>query len=194
MGNIRRVAVVAFLAVVTAGWVGGCASFPPPRKSIQDSRLYKARFEDVWFAVQDILSDRNIRVTSARRMSGTITAEDDAIELRRFDVGRYDSRYCLCGSPGRGRGFRQLTGTYAIALSRTGAGEVSVKVDATYRASVYAGDRFVEWLPCPSKGTFEPAFLKEIASRLAAGRRPEPSGGGKEKPVFPRPNLDSWWK
>lgn len=195
MRKIPRVAIVGFLAVAYAGWAGGCAPFPPPKKAISDSRLYKERYRDVWYAVLDTLSDRNIRVTSARQMSGTIAAEDDSIALRRFDIGRYDSRYCLCGAPGRGHAFRQLVGTYAFALVRAGADEVSVKVDATYRASVYAGDRFVDWVSCPSKGTFEPAFLKEVAFRLASGNQPEkPPRSGEEGPVFPRPNLDSWWK
>src|SRR4030067_2892422 len=96
---------------------------------------------------------------------GRIVAEDRDIELRQFELGRYDSRYCFCGSPNRYHVLRGLVGEYTISVIRGTGIRTTVKIDASYRASQYTDERFSEWLPRASKGGFEPFFLEEGGSR-----------------------------
>src|SRR4030067_1119694 len=75
---------------------------------------------------------------------------------------------------------RGLVGEYTISVLRGTGLRTSVRIDASYRASQYTDERFSEWLPCASKGVFEPFFLEQVESRLRATKGPSR-------------NLD-WWK
>ena len=171
---------VGLVMMVWFSLFGGCASFPPPQDDIANSRTYGNSYDDVWDAVLGSLSELNIQVKSMDKESGEIVAEDGTVELRQFELGRYDSKYCFCGSPRRYTLLRELVGEYTISVIRGTGVRVMLKIDASYRASQYSGDSFTEWLPCPSKGIFEPIFLEHVETRLGAVK-------------VPSRNFD-WWK
>jgi hypothetical protein len=171
---------IMLLAATGVSCLAGCAMFPPPKEAIPSTRIYGQSNNEVWEAVLASLSERNIRVTSMDKESGRIVAEDGTIDLRQYELGRYDSIYCFCGSPERYHVFRRLTGVYTISVTRVSETRTSVNIDASYRASQYANDRFTGWLPCPSKGVFEPLFLDQMESRLTVVKGPSR-------------NFD-WWK
>lgn len=187
---LGRIAVAMMMAAGIS-FFGGCATFPPPKESIPDSRTYENSSEDVWEAVLEILSAQNIEVRSSEKRSGEIVAVDRTVELRQYEPGRYDSRYCFCGSPPQYHVPRDLVGEYRFSVTPASVGRTAVKIDASYKASIYSGDRFTEWLTCPSKGIFEPYFLDEVATRLSEGKSPAPARSiqGRE----PSRKLD-WWK
>lgn len=174
------------VAIAAGGFLlAGCASFPPPKEKIPNSRVYAYGYDDVWESVLATLSELNIPVMSMEKESGNIVAEDETIELRQYEPGRYDSAYCFCGSPERSHVLKELVGKYAISVSRETDVRTSVKIDASFQASQHLGERVTGRFPCLSKGIFEPTFLERLDSRLATRREPsrrEPSR-----------NLD-WWK
>jgi hypothetical protein len=180
MKRSRRYFVVEFLLVFCFSFLAGCATFPPPKEAIPSSRTYGNQYTDVWEAVLAFLSEQNIQVKSMEKESGRIVAEDRNIELRQFELGRYDSRYCFCGSPNRYHVLRGLVGEYTISVIRGTGFRATVRIDASYGASQYTDERFSEWLPCASKGVFEPFFLEQVEFRLGATKGPSR-------------NLD-WWK
>jgi hypothetical protein len=180
MKRSQRYFVVEFLLVFCFSFLAGCARFPPPKEAISSSRTYGNQYTDVWEAVLESLSEESIQVKSMEKESGRIVAEDRNIELRQFEMGRYDSRYCFCGSPKRYHVLRGLVGEYTISVIRGNAFRAMVNIDASYRASQYTNERFSEWLPCASKGVFEPFFLEQVESHLGATKRPSR-------------NLD-WWR
>ncbi|MGA7105191.1 MAG: hypothetical protein WBX49_07585 [Candidatus Deferrimicrobiaceae bacterium] len=194
MREFTRLFAAGVMAAIWFFSLAGCATFPPPKEAIPNSRTYANDYETVWKAVLASLSDLNIATTSMEKWAGTIAVEDVSIELRPFELGRYDSKYCFCGSPERGTVFRQLVGTYEISLTKRGDYQTSVTIDAAYRASMYAGDALTAWLPCPSKGIFEPLFLDQVESRLPARTRPAPSPAPVPKGTDPFQNIDHWWK
>ncbi|MGA6993165.1 MAG: hypothetical protein WBX50_04625, partial [Candidatus Deferrimicrobiaceae bacterium] len=194
MREFTRLFAAGVMAAVWFSSLGGCATFPPPKEAIPNSRAYANDYETVWKAVLASLSDWNIATTSVKRGAGTIAAEDGSIELRPYELGKYDSKYCFCGPPERGTVFRKLVGTYEISLTKRGDHQTSVEIDAAYRASMYAGDALTGWLPCPSKGIFEPLFLDQVESRLPARTRPTPSPAPAPKGSDPFQNIDHWWK
>lgn len=159
---------------------GACATTLPSKESIQSSRMYGKSYNEVWEAVLASLSEQNIRVTSMEKESGKIVAEDGTLKLRQFDLGRYDSTYCFCGSPEPYHVLRGLAGEYAISVTRGNEIRTSVHIDASYRASLYFGDRQAGWLSCLSKGVFEPLFLERVDTRLKVEEGPSR-------------NVD-WWK
>jgi len=163
----------------------GCASFPPPKETIPNSRIYGYGYDDVWESVLATLSERNIPVKSMEKESGNIVAKDETIELRQYEPGRYDSIYCFCGIPEENRVLKKLVGEYTISVSRETDVRTSVTIDASFQASQYFGERVTGRFPCLSKGIFEPIFLERLVSQLPTKREPsrrEPSR-----------NLD-WWK
>jgi hypothetical protein len=172
------------LMTVWFSFLGGCASFPPHKDTIPNSRTYGNSYDEVWEAVLGSLSELNIQVKSMEKESGIIVAEDGTVELRQFELGRYDSKYCFCGNPERYNLLRELVGEYTISVTRGTEVRVSVKIDASYRASQYSVDHFIGWLPCPSKGIFEPFFLEHVESRLEAAKVPS---------KVPSRKLD-WWQ
>ncbi|HSL99194.1 MAG TPA: hypothetical protein VK944_03590 [Candidatus Limnocylindria bacterium] len=165
--------------------LAGCASFPPPKEAIPNSRVYGYGYDDVWESVLATLSGLNIPVKSMEKESGNIVAEDETIELRQYEPGRYDSIYCFCGSPEGYHVLKELVGAYTISVSRGTDVRTSVNIDVSFQASQYFGERVTGRFPCLSKGIFEPIFLERLDSQLATRREPsrrEPSR-----------NLD-WWK
>jgi hypothetical protein len=160
--------------------LGGCASFPPPKERIPNSRVYRYGYNDVWESILATLSELNIPVKSMEKESGNIVAKDETIELRQYELGRYDSIYCFCGSPEQYHVLRKLAGEYTISVSRGTGARTSVNLDASFQASQYFGERFTGRFPCLSKGIFEPYFLERLDSQLAT--RGSPSR-----------NFD-WWK
>jgi hypothetical protein len=168
MRKVPGIFAVGLAMMVSFSLFGGCASFPPPEDDIPNSRTYGNSYNDVWDAVLGSLSEMNIQVKSMEKESGEIVAEDGTVELRQFELGRYDSKYCFCGSPKQFNFLRELVGEYTISVTRGTGVRVLVKIEASYRASQYSGESLVEWLPCPSKGIFEPIFLKHVESRLGA--------------------------
>jgi hypothetical protein len=175
-----RLLPIVLLAATGASYLAGCATFPPPKEAIPSTRIYGQGFNEVWEAVLASLSEQKIRVTSMDKESGRIVAEDGTIDLRQYELGRYDSKYCFCGSPGQYHVFKGLTGEYTISVIRVNQVRTSMNIDASYRASEYANDRLTGWLPCPSKGVFEPFFLDQVESRLKVVKAPSL-------------NLE-WWK
>lgn len=172
----------AFGMTIAVGvfFLGGCASFPPPKDTIPSSRIYAYGYQDVWKSVLATLSELNIQVKTMEKESGTIVAEDNTIVLRQYEPGRFDSAYCFCGSPQRYQFFKGLIGEYAISVTRETDVRISVNIDASFRASQYSEERFTGWFPCLSKGIFEPMFLDRLDSQLATRKGPSR-------------NFD-WWK
>ncbi len=158
---------IAMAAVLLAA---GCASFPPPKETIPGSRTYGYAYNDVWESVLATLSDLSIPVKTMEKEAGHVVAEDNTIELRQYELGRYDSRYCFCGSPDQHHFFRELVGEYTISISRETDTRTSVAIDTSFRASQYSGERFTGRSPCLSKGIFEPMFLERLDDQLAARR------------------------
>lgn len=160
--------------------LGACATTLPSKEAIQSSRMYGTSYNEAWEAVLASLSEQNIRVTSMEKESGKIVAEDGTLELRQFELGRYDSTYCFCGSAERYHVLRGLSAEYTISVIRGNEIRTSVHIDTSYRASQYSEDRHTGWLPCLSKGVFEPLFLDLVDTRLKVGKGPSR-------------NID-WWK
>ena len=174
--------------------LAGCATFPPPKEAITDSQIYRTSSDIVWEAVLKTLAEQNIEVKSAGIQSGEITAEDRTIELRQYEPGRYDSKYCFCGSPPQNRVLRDLVGIYRISVTPAFVGTTSVRIDASYEASIFSGDQIMEQHACPSKGIFEPFFLTRVESVLTTMKTPPPPPPpSKVEKKTPPPNLD-WWK
>jgi hypothetical protein len=171
---------VGLVWVVWFSLLGSCASFPPPQEAISNSRTYGKSYNDVWDAVLGSLSELKIQVESMEKETGEILAEDGTVELRQFELGRFDSKYCFCGSPARYNILRDLVGKYTISVIRGTGVRVTVKIDVSYSASQFSGDNFTGWIPCPSKGIFEPIFLEHVNSRLEAAK-------------YPYRDLD-WWQ
>jgi len=171
----------AVLLVMAVGifFLAACATYPPPKEEVPNSRNYGSSYGDVWDSVLDALSELNIRVQSMDKETGSIVAEDGSIELRQFEFGRYDSTYCFCGRPERYHFFQGLVGEYTISVIRGNKVQTTVKIDASFRASVQFDGRFTGWQPCPTKGIFEPFFLEQVESELANRKAPS--------------KLD-WWK
>lgn len=172
-------------------FLAGCATYPPPKEEIPNSRTYNNSYNDVWETVLATLAEQNIQVRSSGKRSGEIAAEDNTIELRQYEPGRYDSRYCFCGSPPRYHSLKDLVGEYRVSVTPSSMGRTSVEIDVSYKAAIYSGERFTGWLPCPSKGIFESSFLDDLDDRLYGRRTPVPTRSipGKE----PSHKLD-WWK
>jgi len=186
----RRFAVVLVMTVGVS-FLAGCATYPPPKEEILDSQTYRNGYKDVWESVLATLSEQNIEIKSMRKRSGEIVAEDGTIELRQYELGRYDSKYCFCGSPQRYHVLRDLVGEYKISVTPASGRRTSVKIDVSYRASTYSGEQFTGWFPCLSKGIFEPFFLDEVDNRLYGRRTPVPTRSIKGRE--PSHKLD-WWK
>lgn len=191
---MREFSVRAALCLTMAAgisFLAGCATYPPPKGEIPDTRTYNNSDDKVWEAALETLAEQNIGVISAGKRSGEIVAEDRTVALRQFEPGRYDSKYCYCGSPPRYHDMRELVGEYRISVTPSSMDRTSVRIDVTYKAAIYSGERFTGWLPCPSKGIFEPFFLEELENRLNERRTPVPTRSipGKE----PSRKLD-WWK
>ena len=180
MRKLQRVIAIGMTIAAGAFLLGGCASFPPPKETIPTSRIYAYGYHDVWESVLATLSELDIQVISMDKESGKIVAEDNTIIPRQYEPGRYDSIYCFCGSPKRSHLFKKLVGDYTISVSRETDVRISVNIDASFRISQYAGDRFTDWFPCLSKGIFEPDFLDRLDSQLATRKGPSR-------------NFD-WWK
>jgi hypothetical protein len=169
--SMRHLPIILLMATGFS-CLAGCATFPPPKEAIPSTRIYGQSSNEVWDAVLASLAERDIRVTSMDKDSGRIVAEDGTIDLRQYELGRYDSKYCFCGSPGQYHVFKGLAGEYTISVTRVNENRTSVNIDASYRASQYADDRLAGWLPCFSKGVFEPLFLDEVESRLTVEKAP----------------------
>jgi hypothetical protein len=180
---VRKSPTVIGIGMTIAAGVfllGGCASFPPPKDTIPNSRIYAYGYHDVWESVLATLSELDVQVISMDKEAGKIVAEDNTIVPRQYEAGRYDSIYCFCGSPRRYHFFKKLVGDYTISVSRETDVRISVNIDASFRISQYSGDRFTDWFPCLSKGIFEPDFLDRLDSQLATRKGPSR-------------NFD-WWK
>ena len=160
-------------------FLAGCATYPPPKEMVPNSRNYGDSYSDVWDSVLAVFSELEIRVRSMDKETGSIVAEDGTIELRQYELGRYDSTYCFCGKPEQHHFFQGLVGEYTISVVRVNKVQTTVKIDASFRVSVQSGDRVTGTLSCLTKGVFEPFFLEQVESQLA--NRKEPS------------RLD-WWK
>jgi len=141
------------------------------------------------------LQEGNWKIKTMEKDSGRIVADDPGLVLRKYMLGRYDSTYCYCVLQyprdvlGQLLGtyaialtrycvlqyprdvLGQLLGTYAIALTREKELRTSVNIDASFQATLFAENKFAGWLPCPTKGVFEPFFLDWVKSRL---RPPKP--------------------
>lgn len=170
---------VGLMMAVGVSFLAGCASYPPPKETVPNSRNYGSSYGDVWDSVLAAFSELNIQVKSMDKETGSIVAEDETIELRQFKLGRYDSNYCFCGKPEQYHFFRGLVGEHTISVVRGNKVQTTVKIDASFRASVESGERFTGWYPCPTKGVFEPLFLEQVKSQLANRKKPS--------------KLD-WWK
>ena len=171
---------VALMMAVGVSFLAGCASYPPPKEAVPNSRNYGSSYSDVWDSVLAALSELNIPVQSMDKETGSIVAEDGTIELRQFELGGYDSAYCFCGRPEQYHFFRGLVGKYAISVVRGNKVQTTVKIDVSFRASVQYGERFTGWHTCPTKGVFEPIFLEQVESQLPSRK-------------VPTRKLD-WWK
>ena len=174
-------------------FLAGCATYPPPRETIPDSQIYSNSFNIVWEAVLETLDEQNIEVKSIGKQSGVIVAEDRSIELHQYEPGRYDSQYCLCGSPPKEHVLRDPVGKYRVSVTPAFVGTTSVRIDVSYEAAIYSDDQIMGQHACFSKGVFEPFFLTQIQSRLTSrNTSPPPPPPKVEKKMIP-PNLD-WWK
>lgn len=173
-------AVGLVMAAGLSVWAG-CASFPPPKETIPNSRIFETGFDDMWDSVLATLSELNIPVKSMEKESGNIVAKDETIELRQYEFGRYDSIYCFCGSPEENHVLKELVGEYTISVSRETDVRTSVTIDASFQASQYSGDRVTGRFPCLSKGIFEPIFLERLVPQVPTRKEPLPR------------KLD-WWK
>lgn len=183
MKRSKRFLPILLLAATGISGLAACATFPPPREAIPTSRVYGKGYNEVWDAVLAALSELNVEVKSMEKESGRIVAGDDDIELRQFEPGRYDSRYCFCGSPERYHFLRNLVAEYKISVNRVTEVRSSLNIEISYQASSYLGEVSAGWFPCVSKGVFESDFLERLDSRLMAG-------GSHGSPTR---NVD-WWK
>jgi hypothetical protein len=163
---------VALMMAVGVSFLAGCASYLPPKEAVQSSRTYGSGYSDVWDSVLDVLSEQNIQVKSMDKETGSIVAEDGTIELRQFELGRYDSIYCFCGRPEQYHFFRGLVGEHTISVIRGNKAQTIVEIDSLFKSSDFSGERFTGWHPCLTKGVFEPFFLEQVESRLANRKGP----------------------
>ena len=171
---------------------GGCATYP--QKNFRSQETYGKGYDQVWDTVVVTLNGMNMDIKTMEKTRGRIEVEGPGMEMRKYVLGRYDSIYCYCVVPHQRNDIRELVGNYAIALTRDGDSRTSVIIDATFLASVYDGETFSGWLPCPSKGIFEPFFLNQVEARLNAVKTPPPPPPPpKEERKTPPRNLD-WWK
>jgi len=153
-------------------FLAGCASYPPPKETVPNSRNYGSSYGDVWESVLAALSEMEIHVKSMDKETGIIVAEDGNIELRQFELGRYDSTYCFCGKPEQFHFFRGLVGEHTISVIRGNKVQTTVKIDASFRVSVQAGNLVTGLRTCLTKGVFEPFFLDQVESQLASRKAP----------------------
>ena len=179
MRNFPLRFAVVLVMTVGVSFLAACATYPPPKEEVPNSRNYGSSYSDVWDSVLAALSELSIQVQSMDKETGRIVAEDGTVELRQFELGRYDSTYCFCGRPEQYHFFRGLVGEHTISVVRGNKVQTTVKIDASFRASVQSGERVTGWHPCPTKGVFEPLFLEQVASQLANRKVPS--------------KLD-WWK
>jgi len=178
MGKSARLLVAGFLIASSFSFLGGCATYPS-REETRSRETFGNGYEEVWEAVVATLREGNWKITTMEKDSGRIVADDPGLELRKYMLGRYDSSYCYCVLQYPRDVLGQLLGTYAIALTREKELRTSVNIDASFQATLFAENQFAGWLPCPTKGVFEPFFLDRVKSRL---RPPKP----------PSRNFE-WW-
>ena len=178
MGKSARLLVAGFLIASSFSFLGGCATYPT-REETRSRETFGSGYEEVWEAVMATLQEGNWKIKTMEKDSGRIVADDPGLELRKYMLGRYDSTYCFCVLQYPRDVLGQLLGTYAIALTREKELRTSVNIDASFQATLFAENKFAGWLPCPTKGVFEPFFLDRVKSRL---RPPKP----------PSRNFE-WW-
>ncbi|NNG46380.1 MAG: hypothetical protein HKM86_04590 [Deltaproteobacteria bacterium] len=163
---------VGLMMAVGVFFLTGCAAYPPPKETVPNSRNYGSSYSDVWESVLAVLSELNIQVKSMDKETGSIVVEDGTIELRQFELGRYDSKYCFCGKPEPYHFLKELVGEHTISVVRGNKVQTTVKIDALFKASDFAGERFTGWHPCLTKGVFEPFFLDQVVAQLANRKGP----------------------
>ena len=154
-------------------FLAGCATYPPPKETIPNSRNYGSSYGDVWDSVLAALSDMEIQVQSMDKETGIIVAEDGTVELRQFELGRYDSTYCFCGKPVQFHFFRGLVGEHTISVIRRNKVQTTVKIDASFTVLVQSGKLVTGSHNCLTKGVFEPLFLDQVEIQLASRKAPE---------------------
>lgn len=188
-GNIAA----ALATAAGIAFLAGCATYPPPMETITDSQVYGNRYADVWKAVLETLAGQKIEIQSSEKRSGEIVAEDRTVELRQYKPGRYDSRYCFCGSPPGNQVLKNLVGKYRISITPAFAGTTSVQIEVSYEATIFSGDQIMGQLACPSTGVFEPFFLTQVGSRVSPMMEPVLPPPREVEKSAPPPNVD-WWK
>src|SRR3990172_9851177 len=170
--------VTGFLIASSFFFLGGCATYPT-REETRSRETFGNGYEEVWEAVVATLREGNWNIKTMEKDSGRIVADDTSLELRKYILGRYDSAYCFCVLQYPRDVLGQLLGTYTVALTREKELRTSVNIDAPFQATLFAENKFAGWLPCPTKGVFEPFFLYRVKSLL---RPPKP----------PSRNFE-WW-
>jgi hypothetical protein len=142
------------------------------QETIRFQETFGYGYGEVWEAVVATLREGDWEIKTIEKDSGRIVADDPRLEFRNYIPGRFDSAYCYCVLQYPRDVLGQLQGTYAIALTREEEHRTSVNIDAAFQASLFTGNKFAGWLPCTTKGVFEPFFLDRVKSRLSSPKPP----------------------
>ncbi len=145
----------------------GCATIPPATYNFQSQKTYDATYDVVLAPIISFLNE-DIPSMPAKEEAGVITVADVKIPYKGF---YYESDFCDCGKLKGLYVYHEILGTFNISLKKLEDKKTSVEVIANYRASLWSGKTFKEWVTCRSKGYFEQNLFKHLDSVLKVRKK-----------------------
>lgn len=153
-----------FLGIATM-FIFSCATVPPQQYNFQSTRVIDKKFNEVWEAIIASFAETNTPIKTIEKDSGIIVSEDLRVSFN-FDGINYYSEFCDCGKPGGLNMYKQMLGSYNIFARKIADEQTAVQINTTFKASVWQGKNFLDWISCSSKGLFEATLLGKIESNL----------------------------
>jgi hypothetical protein len=157
---MNRALVVLFIV-----FLSGCATAPPATYDFESQKNYIMPYDGLWKHLTRFFDDREIPLHTAEKDYGIIVTEELNIPYRGF---RYNSEYSDCGRLGGFYVFREIIGKFNVVAKEINDITTSVRVNTSYRASKWYGERFEGWVICQSRGHVEKTFFEGIDAQIKA--------------------------
>ena len=145
--------------------LSSCASVPPKNYNFQSSRIINKNYDEVWAAIISSFAENNTPIKTIEKDSGIIVSDDLKVPFK-LQNAIYYSDYCDCGHPGGLNMYKQMLGSYNIFARKIENEQTSIQINTNFKASMWYGNNFIDWVTCSSKGLFEGNLLSQVESRL----------------------------